>query len=341
MTQFSNRPLSPVQISLQSDRNAAPRNRRSPGFTLIELLVVIAIIAVLIALLLPAVQQAREAARRSQCKNNMKQIALAIHNYASTFNTFCPGGVATSGPTGADWCNVSTIGYKGRAPWTVLVLPFLEQTTAYNQFRFEENFTVIADAEVYRGSAANDAAYKIQMPLYRCPTDSRSDSTNNYSNYRGVQGGGVSSGACLAMTNVWFHNNGVLYTNSKIGFGDITDGSSNVFLLGESHYNYTLAHTQYPNRAIGWASAICTQTDGALVPNLAAARNGINSWGGNMAVDSPLLIAQDYFGSMHTGGAHFAMADGSIHFVSQNVDSNLFQSLGIRNDGLPTGGLPF
>jgi prepilin-type N-terminal cleavage/methylation domain-containing protein len=312
--------------------------RHRPGFTLIELLVVIAIIAVLIALLLPAVQQAREAARRSQCKNNLKQIGLALHNYAETFQFFCPGGVSLSGPPAANWC-VGAPSYKGRAPWTVLILPYLDQTAAYNRFNCSEDFTVLADAAVYQGSVTNDAAFKMKMPVYWCPSDPNANATTNIGNYRGVQGGGDSLHDCTPVTNILFYTNGTLYINSKVGFRDLTDGSSNVLMVGESFYNTTLTDTVIPQRAQGWASAASTRTDGALAPTLATAWKGINSFPGNPATTSYLYHMADYFSSRHVGGAHFALADGSVHFLSQNMNSTTFQKLGIRNDGDPSGSL--
>ncbi|WP_437193599.1 DUF1559 domain-containing protein [Planctomicrobium sp. SH527] len=317
------------------------KRSKHSAFTLIELLVVIAIIAILIALLLPAVQQAREAARRTQCRNNLKQLGLALHNYASTHGYFCPGGVARSGPGATNWCrNDPTVKYNGLAPWTVLILPFLEQTTLYNQFNFNEDFTVLADAAVYRGSTKNNEAFNQRLSLYWCPSDPNANPNTNVSNYRGVQGGGNGMHDCAGAASRFF-TNGILYVNSRIGFKDITDGTSNVFLVGESHYNPTLQHSP-AQRASGWASAVSVKTDGSLAPTLSATSLGINSWANNVDTTSPLYwVMSEYFGSRHTGGCQFLMADGSVHFVSQNIDSLVFQRSGIRNDGLPVGGLPF
>ncbi len=326
------------ELSPRSLRNRVVMSKQRRGFTLIELLVVIAIIAVLIALLLPAVQQAREAARRTQCRNNLKQIGLALHNYAETFQYFCPGGVSLSGPPTANWC-VGSPSYKGRAPWTVMILPYIDQTTVYNRFNFSEDFTVLADAAVYQGSATNNAAYKIPMPVYWCPSDPNANSTTNIGNYRGVQGGGDGLHDCNPATGIKFYTNGTLYINSKIAFRDLTDGASNVLLAGESFYNTTLADTTIAQRAQGWASAASTRTDGALPPTLASAWKGINSFPYNPASTSYLYYMADYFSSRHVGGAQFLMADGSVHFLSQNMNSTTFQTLGIRNDGAPVGGM--
>lgn len=179
--------------------------RRRLGFTLIELLVVIAIIAVLIALLLPAVQQAREAARRTQCKNNMKQLGLAFHNYHDTYLVFPPAavydGVADNNTTvGGNTCSPSggntngNTGVYGRAPWTVLILPYMEQATLYNQFNVNAGFTGRQDYQGFQngGAAAN---YTLQFGTnspagFRCPSNPRFNSDRYINCYNACMGGG-------------------------------------------------------------------------------------------------------------------------------------------------------
>lgn len=112
---------------------------RRGGFTLVELLVVITIIGILISLLLPAVQSAREAARRLQCSNNLKQLALALHNYTSALRVFPPGHISEVQATGTKWCYTHEVNHG--APWTVLVLPYLEEKARYDEFDFSRNFT--------------------------------------------------------------------------------------------------------------------------------------------------------------------------------------------------------
>ncbi len=144
------------------------------GFTLIELLVVIAIIAVLVALLLPAVQQAREAARRSACKNNMKQIGLALHNYHDTHSSFPPGYISDRPATNnSSWCRSSgpfpsSVQW---APWTVLILPFLDQAPVYNQMNFDIPFQATSnkmDTSTINYQLVQDAS---PMTVYQCPSD--------------------------------------------------------------------------------------------------------------------------------------------------------------------------
>ncbi|WP_437221828.1 DUF1559 domain-containing protein [Planctomicrobium sp. SH661] len=300
------------------------QNRR--GFTLIELLVVIAIIAVLIALLLPAVQQAREAARRSQCKNTLKQIGLALHNYHDLFSTFPPGSsggsslVSSSGT--CTWSPVSP-GTR-RAPWTVMILPALEETALYNQFKSEEEFTILSMA-AFRGSAANHAAWEKKMPKYKCPSDVNFPNGTT-SSYKGVSGGGTGA-FCLGegYSLYPFHTNGILYHNSNTRVRDVTDGLTNVFLVGESPYQYSASNGD--GFGVGWASAhfesFVTNTGGTTFP---------------LNTKSPGHDTVGYFGSHHVGGAHFLLGDGSVQFVNQNMNLPTYQQMGIRNDALPVGG---
>lgn len=328
-------------MSANRERSISPRRHRR-GFTLIELLVVIAIIAVLIALLLPAVQQAREAARRSQCKNNLKQIGLALHNYADTHQVFPPGNISTvPNTTSANWCNTTATPSHNfqRAPWTVLILPFLEQSPLYQQFRFEERFTSWSS---YVGTATNNTAWgRPALPGYKCPSDPISGSESVTANYRGVQGGQTSPTASHCSAGGGgrrFFTNGALYVNSKIGFRDLTDGASQVLLVGESHYNTTHANTS-TTAIMGWASSANPDSDGGFSGNLTGADGGINSAAVDPSKNDPREYFSYHFGSFHVGGAHFLLADGSVHFLSQNMDTSVFRSLGIRNDALPLGGL--
>jgi len=310
---------------------------RRVGFTLIELLVVIAIIAVLIALLLPAVQQAREAARRSQCKNNLKQLGLALHNYHDTHSVFPPGAVSTiTTMTGSGWCTSSIGQTSQRAPWTVLVLPFLDQAPLYQQFRFEQKFT---SWSTYSGSATNHSTWNHPLAAYKCPSDPIAGGEPVAGNYRGVQGGQTSPTTSHCGGNRRFFTNGILTINGKNGFRDISDGSSNVLLVGESHYNTVRANSS-STAYVGWASTSNSTSDGIFSGNLVGADGGINSAPIDPSKTDPRDYQSHHFGSFHVGGAHFLLADGSVHFLSENMDLTTFRRLGIRDDGLPVGGLP-
>ncbi|QDT64684.1 DUF1559 domain-containing protein [Calycomorphotria hydatis] len=335
-------------LNVMSLAFAKANSRRPRAFTLVELLVVIAVIGVLIALLLPAVQQAREAARRSSCTNNLKQIGLALHNYASAHSVFPPGAVSTTTTSGSNWCRTETSQSNQRAPWTVLILPYLEQTALYNEFRFEEKFTSWVGSTDYEGSTTNRAAVRLPAPtVYRCPSDPVSGAEEVAINYRGVQGGETSpSSRCYygpSTNGDFFYQNGVLYVNSKVAFRNLTDGSSNVFMAGESHYNTTRSNTR-SSVYQSWASASNPSTKGPLLGNLAAADGGVNAGVTDPQLpNSPSADPRDetayLFGSYHVGGCHMMMADGSVHFISENIDLDTFRSLGIRDDALPVGGL--
>ncbi|HVJ66658.1 MAG TPA: DUF1559 domain-containing protein, partial [Caulifigura sp.] len=173
--------------------------KKKSGFTLIELLVVIAIIAILIALLLPAVQQAREAARRTQCKNNLKQIGLALHNYESTYTVFPPGrGSFTEATPGA------------------FILPFLEQGSQYSLFDFSYSLN---------GSTKNTAAIRQTISAYQCPSHPIVPGfpLNGQANYQPCTGSNADLGT---MT-------GIFFINSSTKFRDIPDGTSNTAMYSE------------------------------------------------------------------------------------------------------------
>ncbi|MFK7777241.1 MAG: DUF1559 domain-containing protein, partial [Gimesia sp.] len=192
------------------------------GFTLIELLVVIAIIAILIALLLPAVQQAREAARRSTCKNSLKQIGLALHNYLDTHSTFPPGITRANQHPYAGVSGWNT----GKVLWSAFILPYMDQGPLYNKIDFS-----MPDP----GKNANNADVRsVKLSIYRCPSDpGTTGSSIGPSNYTACVGnsplGSVSGGGSS------YQNNGtsVFFTDSKTKIRDITDGTSNTMMISE------------------------------------------------------------------------------------------------------------
>ncbi len=306
------------------------------GFTLVELLVVIAIIGILVALLLPAIQAAREAARRSQCSNKLRQLALAVHNYEDTHGNF-PSGNLSRLPTNydaSDWCRTRP-GSDSRASWTVLILPYLEETAQYDLFEFGAAFTSTSNVQ---GSTANHREFQTSNPAYQCPSDVNSRSTNNNISYYGVQGGGTSARCTSQSADRMFFTNGVLFHNSEIGFRDIRDGTSNVFLIGETKYALT-SGGRGDGIVTGWASA--GKLDGWGMPiTIAGAVLQINSFPRHGGEADTLNYMTRLFGSFHPGGCHFALCDASVRFVTDTIDINVYRQLAIRNDGLPSGGLP-
>ncbi|MDB5335784.1 MAG: hypothetical protein JWN70_1403 [Planctomycetaceae bacterium] len=311
--------------------------RRPRGFTLIELLVVIAIIAVLIALLLPAVQQAREAARRSQCKNNMKQLGLALHNYHDTFGMFPPGNISRK-PGAITGCTGGQGGAQnvdGLAPWTVLILPYIDDSARYNTFNFSGAFNgLIPDNSGI--ITPNLAQQKLPNSKYQCPSDPNSAPGVGNNNYFGVQGGGsgIGGGGCTSpgQTTTFIYSNGCLYQNSSTRIRDLTDGTTAVFLVGETRYQPPMAAGS--TFAGSWACGVRAEPSNCVPSNIAAAQEAINSGSGPSTA-----LQTSTFGSMHVGGCHFLMADGSVRFFSQNMNIAAYRQLGIRDDGLPVGGL--
>ena len=204
------------------------RSRSQPGFTLIELLVVIAIIAVLIALLLPAVQSAREAARRSQCVNNLKQIGLAMHNYHTVYTVFPMGVSASRNTWNAGKCGVGACGAVTWNGWSVhaFLFPYLEATPVYNAINFS------FDPLVCSSQPFQNTAFLTQIPGFLCPTDpysGKSQSLGFLNNYCGSIGTTIG-----VVQNYPSQSVGVFSYQSPYGLQDITDGSSNTVAFGES-----------------------------------------------------------------------------------------------------------
>jgi prepilin-type N-terminal cleavage/methylation domain-containing protein/prepilin-type processing-associated H-X9-DG protein len=305
---------------------------RKRGFTLIELLVVIAIIAILIALLLPAVQQAREAARRTQCKNNLKQIGLAMHNYHDTFNTLPPGYVTR-------FANVIVSGEPGLYSWGAMILPQIEQTALYQTLNVG-NVTL----DVNLSTAAGVALLQTPLPGFRCPSDvgpatntfkstlagavnwynrnASSTGTNDIpiatSNYVMVAGTGDSTTPPATPGTTATPPQGVGFSNSKINFRDITDGTSNTIMVGERAWKYGTVMAG-AGTVVGFSASNNDQTTNAAVKGgqlsaLALGYDGIN-WAASNLAHQPRG-----FSSVHVGGAQFLMCDGSVRFISENVD---------------------
>jgi prepilin-type N-terminal cleavage/methylation domain-containing protein len=300
------------------------------GFTLIELLVVIAIIAVLIALLLPAVQQAREAARRTQCKNNLKQIGLAIHNYESSHLVFPPSSISTFGQ--GVW------NYPGSGPadpvirlhsFASLILPYLDGANLYNSIDY--NVSAL-------GVANRQAASQI-LPFYRCPSYSGPDySADNY--YRITVGydkfairNYVAFGARTVVgLSGAVPAEGVMFPRSKTSFRDITDGTSNTIMIVE---------TREENASVwidGTSAAVAARWFAMTPPNFAGNTVAINYQPYFPGGVFPNSIGQKWGpSSFHEGGAQHLLCDGSVRFISENLDVNVYDALVTKAGGEVVG----
>ncbi|MGC1274124.1 MAG: DUF1559 domain-containing protein [Planctomycetaceae bacterium] len=315
-----------------------PRLHARKGFTLIELLVVIAIIAVLIALLLPAVQQAREAARRTQCKNNLKQLGLALHNYHDTHLVF---------PFGFD---------EREALWSAQILPQIEQGNLFDTLIWQESGPGNWDS-----GSANETACATLVPAYRCPSMAQPEHKDN----NNIEGRVVTSYRVNAGSDIYCDDvttmpsgapagarafeqvpqNGVFFGCSSVRLGDLSDGTSNTVMLGESYttfdgrdgQDFDYWHVGSPQTG-GWdlwegeAAAVGGSGAGGteFSEGLGSTGPKLNAWK-DLTIHGS--IAEAGFGSYHIGGAHIGLGDGSVRFVSDSVNLVVWHGLGTRNGG--------
>ncbi len=288
--------------------------RRRTGFTLIELLVVIAIIAVLIALLLPAVQQARESARRHQCQNNLMQLGLALHDYHLAHRVFPPGSVNPTGPI-----DNGKSGYKHG--WIIQLLPFMDEVNLSQAI--DPHLGVYEQTQIDFTLMSPDGMF--------CPSspDNKTVSSGSYAGcHHDVE----------APINT--DDNGVLFLNSSVRLSDVRDGQQYTLFAGE--------HRDYGNWAVG--SRMSLRNTGTRIDNIFSARASANSAApgtdadgdgvddaaaGVGSVDPKTFVGG--FGSYHTGGANFLLVDGSVRFIGSSVDAGIYQHLGSRRDGQVVG----
>jgi prepilin-type N-terminal cleavage/methylation domain-containing protein len=320
------------------------------AFTLIELLVVIAIIAVLIALLLPAVQQAREAARRSQCKNNIKQLGLALHNYHDTANTLPPGYISNA-------VNTTTGGWA----WSVMLLPGLDQGPLYNQI----SSTVYSPYTGFGGAVtafpaptASFSGIQTTLAALRCPSDTGSAAVtpatpgltptwgrNNYLASFGPSLGiawGPSAISTLASPllttgvspNPVYNPAGAFYVNSRRNFSAFSDGLSNTILVGERRSAGTQSSV-----AVGGEGVWAGTTDQGFIGNsliMGEMLSSINTTAGTLNT-AGTVNHQSGFSSLHVGGAHFLLGDGAVRFISENINAPTYAYLGAISDSQVIG----
>jgi prepilin-type N-terminal cleavage/methylation domain-containing protein/prepilin-type processing-associated H-X9-DG protein len=301
------------------DSGVSPVRRERAGFTLVELLVVIAIIGILIALLLPAVQAAREAARRIECANHLKQMGLALHNYHTAFGLF---------PPGASWLQNSG-GYG--AGVFLYMCPYLEQQSLYEEYEQPYNLYDLDNPEVGRRIP----------PDYRCPSASGSRTDNNDkaqdwipTDYVGVMGPGrdndfedLEDSHCGD-----YSTDGVFYPYSDTRIDDILDGSSNTLVIGEKLHAPRCWVKGAFEQGSGESRKVCVFS----CKNIAYP---INSEAAELCYEcsgsgyTRILFNDIYFESKHPGGAQFLYADGSVHFVPETINFDVFGDLATKAGG--------
>ncbi len=306
------------------------RRRPTQGFTLIELIIVMGIIAILVALLLPAVQQAREAARRTNCKNNLRQLILAIQSYEGLHSTFPTGYVARNVlPTDPPELETGS-GFA----WSTLLLPFIDQTPLLGRMQLNGNAT---DPQCIGIATTN-------IPTLVCPSDTGpttfevTDGTSAYAllrtNYVGVYGFGDMNklpGAPLGP--------GMFYRNSWVRTLDVRDGLTNTIALGERSSMPYNAMNASCNCEATWYAVIPHATRNQTVGTWGAAWLTLSSVGQLDQANQPQLSGinnrnrSDGFSSNHVGGMQVAIADGSVRFISENIQPTLLRHLTVIDDG--------
>ncbi len=296
------------------------------GFTLVELLVVITIIGILIALLLPAVQAAREAARRLQCQNNLKQLGLALHNYHSVSNCF----PATAAVVIPDHC-YDPNNCRG-TPLYVVLLPFIEQLGLEGTYDY--NMRWVEWAGTYPEFA------NTRLAIYQCPSDDRSEEYPSQRVYFGVCGGKPPRAAYNWRGDVYI--DGLFVMNRWRRVADVCDGTASTFAIGESvHVAKWGLGPGYGDANVGgpvawYYGGECSQLDDCSPANFEHGR-AVRST--KYPINSSLLpMADDEesdapFGSFHSGGAHFVFADGHVDFINDSIDLNVYQALGSIDGG--------
>lgn len=323
------------------------RHSQSFGFTLVELLVVIAIIGVLVSLLLPAVQAAREAARRAQCQNNCKQAALALHSFESAFGKF-PYGTHMDGQ-GRQYISAGDLPQNGFA-WGAYILPYMELGTVLQAADMDGEALFLPNGEINQGIG-------VRIPSYICPSapdesdswaeccsggfqvGSGEDQDVRITNYAGVAHhlpAGHVNHAFLGSQPI-ANGSGILHNARQIEISEITDGTSNTLLIGEvtggpGASNAWISHA--------WAAWNCQDTADGINPSGSMPGGRTIPFGGGSINRHKEYFTESGFSSYHPGGAHFALADGSTQFYSEDIDANLLGVLTTRNGGETEGDIP-
>jgi prepilin-type N-terminal cleavage/methylation domain-containing protein len=310
------------------------RSRGERAFTLIELLVVIAIISLLIGLLLPAVQAAREAARRMQCQNNLKQIGLAMHGYHDVWQSFPPAYLArsvTGLELGTGWA------------WGTLVLPYLEQRPVYDAANFDLGFGEVSASLL--GLFENKTVRRISVSAFLCPSDIGGEGPLSLGQGSGSVDGSagqyVASAGWMDSSQSPINGTGVLYPNSRVAIGDVRDGTSATLMIGERSRNLADATWSGVFGSRSEPAPLCTKAGWPVqscvgLMFLLMGRSGPSSdvvSGGIPGGNTPNHQGADGFASLHPGGCQFLLSDGSVRFVKETLAPQVFRALATRAGG--------
>lgn len=280
-------------------------NRYRTGFTLVELLVVIAITGILIGLILPAVQSARETARRISCTNNLTRLILAVQNYEGAHRTYPVGTIQDSGPVVEN-----TSGNHHN--WLSRLLPYLEEGNTFTNIDF--------NVPVYHPK--NKPVREVQIGLLLCPSEPYGLQANGVSNYAGLH---HDSDAPIDDDN-----NGIFFLNNAVGYDDVTDGSAHTIYIGEKIIE--------GDSDLGWMSGTRWTLRNTGVPMnsrlraLASKRRPLTAEEAAKVAPMPVHVVGG-FGSHHPGGGNFVFGDGHVKFLSHDIATAVYQQYGHRADG--------
>ncbi|NQT11816.1 MAG: DUF1559 domain-containing protein [Planctomycetes bacterium] len=277
------------------------------GFTLVELLVVIAIIGILIALLLPAVQAAREAARRTQCTNNLAQFGIALLNYDAAFETLPPGVVNPEGP-------IHSVASGYHMSWMVQLLPYMEENVTFQHVDFSVG--------VY--DKKNERVRGVEISVFACPSDYMPGDTEGRwaSSYAGCHHD--------VEAPIDADNHGVFFLNSSVQNRAIPDGATHTIFLGEKRLD---------KNDLGWMSGTraTLRNTGTPINMTPAIRDPQNQYRAEQEDLANQIVGNDLavggFSSYHPGGANFSLGDGSVRFISETIDPEILKQVGHRADG--------
>ncbi|MEX0613716.1 MAG: DUF1559 domain-containing protein [Pirellulales bacterium] len=279
------------------------------GFTLIELLVVITIIGVLIGMLLPAVQAARESARRSSCSNNLRQLGIALHEYHNVKKRFPPG------------ARLHDLPNQRSISWRVIILRQMEESALYERSDPEPD-----------GGAASWGGETIAISTYLCPSVPWPATLAKPSHYSGVMGAGLGNYRMNLISSCGdVFTDGVLYPDSRTRIAEIEDGTSHTLAIGERVYSIVWNWMEGANWSGMPPTRICTNA----ASNVSYPINDNRYYVGDSSAPDPALkvvaLNDLFFGSLHTGGAQFCFADGSVRMLSDTMNFAVFQAMATIN----------